>query len=84
MDYFSQDGQEENSKSGSFSIKHQEHEGLKQLNARVGWLFDDWSAYLYAENLTNEEQKLRRPFRGTIDYVIQPPRSLGLTVRYQF
>ena len=84
MDYFSQDGQEQNSKDGSFDILNQQYEGVKQLNARLGWLLDDWSAYLYAENLTNEEKQLRRPFRGTIDYVIQPPRSLGLTVRYQF
>jgi len=83
VDYFDRDGSEANSKDGSFSILNQSYEGLRQLNARVGWLVNDWSLYLYAENLTNDDRQLRRPYRGAINYVIQKPRSVGMTVRWK-
>ena len=83
VDYFDRDGSEANSKDGSFSILNQTYDGLRQINARLGWLVGDWSLYLYGENLTNENRELRKPYRGTIDYIIQKPRTVGMTVRWK-
>lgn len=84
IDWFEQDEQESNTTTPGFAITSQVHEGPKQLNARIGWLpNDNMSVYLYAENLTNEEQQLRKPFGGTLNYLLQQPRSIGVTARFR-
>ncbi|MBL4819911.1 MAG: TonB-dependent receptor, partial [Gammaproteobacteria bacterium] len=84
VDYFDRDGSVNNIKTGNFDILNQQHEGVNMLNARLGFLRDEWSFYLYAENITNEEQQVRKPFRGQIDYLIQQPRTIGATLRWKF
>ena len=59
-------------------------EGNKALNARVGWTFENWSLYAFAENLTNEEQQLGVPLATLLEYVLQQPRTVGLTARLRF
>ncbi len=41
------------------------------LNARVGWTFENWSLYVFGENLTNEEQQLGVPTATLLEYVLQ-------------
>ena len=59
-------------------------EGQISLNARVGWTFDNWSLYVFGENLTNREQQLAVPIATLLEYVLQQPRTLGVTARMNF
>ncbi len=59
-------------------------EGNEALNARVGWTFENWSLYAFAENLTNEEQQLGVLLATLLEYVLQQPRTVGLTARLRF
>ncbi|MBL4819912.1 MAG: TonB-dependent receptor plug domain-containing protein [Gammaproteobacteria bacterium] len=83
VDYFKRDGTVQNMQSGRFANKHTEHEGEDTLNMRLGFIRDNWSVHVYAENLLNNEQQLQKPFRSTLDYVIQKPRTLGVTLRWK-
>ena len=59
-------------------------EGIKTLNARLGWTLENWSLYVFGENLTNEEQQLGVPIATLLEYVLQQPRTIGLTARMHF
>ena len=61
-----------------------ENEGLVTLNLRAGVRRDNWSVYLFVENLTDEEKQISKPFATLLEYFIQQPRTMGITVRGGF
>ncbi|MDE0349089.1 MAG: hypothetical protein OXM56_05220 [Gammaproteobacteria bacterium] len=54
------------------------------LNLRAGARRDNWSVYLFVENLTEEEKQISKPFATLLEYYIQQPRTMGITVRAGF
>ena len=60
------------------------NEGLETLNFRVGGMKYDWSVYMFVENLTGSDKEIARPYATRIEYVIQQPRTVGVTIRGKF
>ena len=56
------------------------------MNAAIGGYFRDFEAQLYANNLANRLQvvDIFQPSQGGPDWVVAPPRTVGLTLRYHF
>jgi len=56
------------------------------VNAAIGGYFRDFEAQLYANNLANRLQvvDIFQPSQGGPDWVVAPPRTVGLTLRYHF
>ena len=59
-------------------------DGLVTLNLRVGAMRDNWSVHFFVENLTEEENVLGRPIGALASYLVQQPRTFGITVRGGF
>ncbi len=84
LDYFFQDDQITSVRGFGYAEERVTTEGIKSLNARVGWMLGSWSLYVFGENLTNEEQQLGVPIATVQEYVLQQPRTFGLTARMHF
>ena len=84
MDYFYQDEQITSVRGFGYAEERVTSEGQKSLNARLGWTLQNWSLYVFGENLTNEEQQLGVPIATLLEYVLQQPRTVGVTARLQF
>ncbi len=84
LDYFFQDDQITSVRGFGYAEERVIAEGIKTLNARVGWTLQNWSLYVFGENLTNEEQQLGVPIATLLEYVLQQPRTIGLTARMHF
>ncbi len=58
------------------------------INARVGLIRERWEIALYANNLTDERAFLaldrERGTRARVGYLTNDPRSIGLTVRFNY
>ncbi|MBD3790625.1 MAG: TonB-dependent receptor [Campylobacterales bacterium] len=77
-----------------FSNTHnQKSDAYQLLNTSIEYMHGNWSAILWARNITNEEYQVRgfyfanNPANGYIDelYIQQGnPRTFGLTVSYDF
>ena len=83
-DYFFQDDQVTSVRGFGYAEERVITEGIKTLNARLGWTLKNWSLYVFGENLTNEEQRLGVPIATLLEYVLQQPRTIGLTARMHF
>ncbi|MEZ5572757.1 MAG: TonB-dependent receptor [Halioglobus sp.] len=59
----------------------------QQLNMRLGWRNDHWDGSLWVKNVTDEaNSNLTVPFvlTGAVSQYLDPPRTYGVTVKYQF
>jgi iron complex outermembrane receptor protein len=58
------------------------------LNLRLGVIRGQWEISLFANNLTDERAFLaldrERGTRARVGYLTNPPRSLGLSARFQY
>ncbi|MDJ0652704.1 MAG: TonB-dependent receptor [Xanthomonadales bacterium] len=59
------------------------------LNLSAGMIRDNWEAVIYLQNATDENALLsfdreRAPGRARLAYRTNPPRSLGVTLRWRF
>ena len=84
VDYFYQDEQITSLRGFGYAEERVTTEGIKTLNVRLGWTLQNWSLYVFGENLTNEEQQLGVPLATVLEYVLQQPRTIGLTARMHF
>ena len=84
MDYFHSDGTETHSRGFGYLIDEAITDDQKSLNVRVGADFNDWSVYIFAENLTDEDGAKSVPWATNTEYLYQKPRTIGVTVRTNF
>ncbi len=72
----------------SFNLLDKDIDDRELLNARVGWKNDNWNLSLWGKNLTDDEyanQTLNAQlFNGMEAYFLSPPRTYGVTVRYDY
>ncbi|MGL4565476.1 MAG: TonB-dependent receptor domain-containing protein, partial [Halioglobus sp.] len=58
------------------------------VNLRAGWRDDHWNASIWAKNLTDDAYASLTaetlPLSGVDAYFLAPPRTYGLTLRYDF
>jgi len=58
------------------------------FNARLGWRDEEWDAALWMKNITDEAYSAQTAapivFTGTQAEYLEPPRTYGVTVRYNF
>jgi len=84
VDYFHSDGTETHIRGFGYADEETQTEDLKTLNVRIGADFNDWSVYLFGENLSDKDAAIAVPFATLTEYVYQQPRTVGITVRTSF
>jgi len=84
LDYFHSDGTEIHLRGFGYLNDTAITEDQKTLNVRIGADFNGWSAYLFAENLTDEDAANAVPWATLTEYIYQQPRTVGITVRTSF
>lgn len=58
------------------------------INLRLGFLINNWDAALFVNNVTDEVAHLaldqERGSRGRVGYLTNPPRTIGISTRFNF
>ena len=83
-DYLASDDTEVNIRGFGYPEESVTADGLVTLNVRAGVTRDNWSVHFFVENLTEEENVLGRPIGALASYLVQQPRTIGITVRGGF
>lgn len=84
VDYFYRDGTESYLRGFGYADVEIQTEDFKSLNVRIGADFNDWSVYLFGENLSDKDAALGVPAATLTEYLYQQPRTVGITVRTSF
>ncbi len=83
-DYFYTEGGELNLRGFGYEPPRAVTEDVKSLNVRIGADFNDWSVYLFGENLSDQDAAVAVPYATSTEYLYQQPRTVGLTIRTRF
>ncbi|MDG2325193.1 MAG: TonB-dependent receptor [Halioglobus sp.] len=64
------------------------YQDRESLNAKLGWRNDNWNLSVWGKNLTDDgyaglTSQVQR-FSGSRGYYLTPPRTYGVTLRYDF
>jgi iron complex outermembrane receptor protein len=70
------------------ALRPQDTQNRSLLNARIGFRNDNWNVALWGKNLTEDEYAALTaatlPINGVDAYFLAPPRTYGMTLRYDF
>lgn len=84
-DYSYMDDHSTNSAS-SDELRSTDFDDREQLNLKLGWRNDQWDFSVWGKNLTDDEYAsrttVRFPFSGMDAFFLAPPRTYGVTLRY--
>ena len=69
-------------------LRTQDIQDRETLNATLGWRTERWNLSVWGKNLTDDEYAgvttATSPITGTDPYFLTPPRTYGVTLRYEF
>ena len=74
--------------NGSAQTEEKDIQERTNVNLRAGWRDDHWNVSIWAKNLTDDAYASLTaetlPLSGVDAYFLAPPRTYGLTLRYDF